>query len=340
MHAGTPTAPPPKVSVLIVAYNRQEYLERAVRSALASTLPRAEFEIVVVKNFLNPALDAFLAHEGVRVLQEGPATVGGFMARGLAAARGRILALLNDDDEFEADKLARVVERFASVPDLTYYHDRRVLVDPGGKPLPVRSRWERPQTAPFVIASEADRRSKVGAVHRGRGLFHDSCISVDRSVLDRHRELLEGVEVSEDAFTYYCALASPGTLFFDDRRLTRFRVHALSKYRKEKTGPRDPRVEARRRALIVSLETITRGTPAEPAAKVFRVVTTHQAFLEGEGGRRPGAGEYWDLFVVFLRYRVPSHAALLALSALKLLAPHRTTTFFGRFWASLDDTVT
>jgi glycosyltransferase involved in cell wall biosynthesis len=340
MVVGSPAAPSPRVSVLIAAFDRQEYLERAVRSVLASTLPHGEFEIVVVKNFLNPQLDAFLAAEHVRVLQEAPAPIGAWMARGLAAARGRIVALLNDDDEFDPAKLARVVERFATVPDLIYYHDRRVLVDPNGAPLPVRSRWERPQSAPFVIVTDADRRSKIGAVHRGRGLFHDSCISVDRGVLERRRELLEGVEVSEDAFTYYCALASPGTLFFDDRRLTRFRVHARSKYRQEKTGPPNPAVQARRRALIGSIEAITRGTPAAAAARVFRLVTTHQAFLEVDGGRRPTFGEYGELCVLLLRYRIPSHAALLALSVLKLLAPRRTTAFFGRFWASLDDTVT
>lgn len=330
----------PRVTVVIAAYNREEYLLRAVRSVLASTVPRASYEIVVVKNFVRPEIDGFLQREGVQVLNEGPAPVGAWMARALDVARARIVAFLNDDDEFEPAKLQAVEETFDRVPHVVYFHDRRRLVGPDGAPLPWATSWERGQTAPFAVVDDADRRAKVGLVHRSRGLFHDSCISVERSVLERHRDDLLRVEVSEDVFTYYCALAGAGTLYFDPRRLTRFRVHARSKYRQEKTGPREPSIQAKRQALIASIERITRGTAAEPAARLFRLVTTHQAYLEAPGAARPPAADYWGLFVGCLRYRVPSHAILLGLSALKVVAPRTTTAFFGRLWSFLDDSVT
>jgi len=339
--AGEPAASAaPRVTVLIAAFNRQEYLLRAVRSALASTLRRSDFEVVVVKNFRNPEIDAFLDEQAVRVLNEGPAPVGAWMARALTVARGTIICLLNDDDEFEPGKLAAVVERFGKEPALVYYHDRRMLVDPTGVAVPTEGRWERPQRAPFALVSAADRLAKIGHVHRVRGLFHDSCISVDRRVLEGHADRLSQVVVSEDVFTYFCALATDGTLFFDNRRLTRFRVHARSKYREEKTGPRAAAVTAGRWALIAGIEEITRGTPAERAARLFRIVTTHQVFLETDGGARPRAAEYWELWVFLVRYRVPSHAILLGLSVLKVVAPRMTGAFFARFWAFLDDRVT
>lgn len=340
MPSGPETSAGLRVTVLIAAFNREEFLLRAVRSVLASTLPRGSYEIVVVKNFVRPEIDGFLHDQGVRVLNEGAAPVGAWMARALAVARGRIVALLNDDDEFEPSKLEAVVDRFDHVPDLVYFHDRRRLIDPDGVALPVAGRWEGAQPAPFAIVSDRDRRSEVGRVHRSRGLFHDSCIAVDRGVLERHRDELARVEVSEDAFTYYCALAGPGTLYFDPRRLTRFRVHARSKYRREKTGPRDPSIQARRASLIASIERIVHGTAAEPAARLFRLVTTHQAFLEVETGHRPPVADYAALFVRVARYRVPSHAVLLGLSALKVVAPRTTTAFFARLWAFLDDAVT
>jgi glycosyltransferase involved in cell wall biosynthesis len=341
MMAATPAqGPSPRVTVLIAAFGRREFLLRAVRSALASTVDRSVYELIVVKNFLDPEIDAFLTAHDARVLNETPAPIGAWMARALAVARGKVVCLLNDDDEFEPSKLAVVLERFATVPHLVYYHDRRTLVDADGVPLPTRGRWEQPQAKPFTIASDEDRRTAVGKVHRFRGLFHDSCISVDRTVLDRHADLLSRVEVSEDAFTYYCALASDGTLFFDPQRLTRFRVHARSKYRREKTGPRDPSVQTKRWALIAAIEQITRGTAAGRAARVFRLVTVHQAFLEVEGGKRPPLADYAGLFGCLARYRVPSHALLLGLSAVKVLAPRATSAFFVRLWAFLDDTVT
>jgi len=340
MPTGSEPSVGPRVTVLIAAFNREEYLLRAVRSVLASTLPRASYEIVVVKNFVRPEIDAFLNDHGVRVLNEGAAPIGAWMARGLAVARGRILALLNDDDEFEPSKLEAVVDRFDQVPALVYFHDRRSLIGPDGVSLPVAGRWERAQPAPFALVTEHDRRAEVGRVHRSRGLFHDSCICVDREVLERHRDELVGVVVSEDVFTYFCALAGAGTLYFDPRRLTRFRVHSRSKYRQEKTGPRDPSIQARRGSLIASLERIARGTAAEPAAHLFRRVTTHQAYLEVEAGRRPRVADYGAFFVDVARYRVPSHAILLGLSTLKVVAPRTTTAFFARLWAFLDDAVT
>jgi len=41
----------PFISVIIVAHNRREFLLEAVNSALHQTLPKDEYEIIVVKNF-------------------------------------------------------------------------------------------------------------------------------------------------------------------------------------------------------------------------------------------------------------------------------------------------
>lgn len=337
---GASDPPVPLVSVLITAFRRREFLRSAVDSVLASTLARDLYEIVVVKDFADPELDPYLAAHGIVVVPSGEGPIGSSIELGLRASHGGIVCLLNDDDEFEPGKLARVVELFGSVPDLLYVHDRRVLVDADGRPLPVRARWEKPQLGPIVLVDEIDRRTKVGLVHRNRGLFHDSCISVARRVYDGHLEALPQVEVSEDVFTFYCALARPGRLFLDDQRLTRFRVHGKSKYRMEKSRGQAEEVRRRRRTFLALIDDVTRGTPAETAAKVFTTVTRHQEFLEGDPGVRPSFGAYWDLFVAVLRFRVPSHAVLFGLSVVKIVAPGMTHRFFGRFWATLDDAVT
>lgn len=41
----------PFISVIITAYNRKEFLLEAVNSALNQTLPKDEYEIIVVRNF-------------------------------------------------------------------------------------------------------------------------------------------------------------------------------------------------------------------------------------------------------------------------------------------------
>lgn len=41
----------PLFSVIIVAYERKEYIQRAIKSVIEQTLDKANYEILVVKNF-------------------------------------------------------------------------------------------------------------------------------------------------------------------------------------------------------------------------------------------------------------------------------------------------
>ncbi|MCY0863304.1 MAG: glycosyltransferase, partial [Metallosphaera prunae] len=52
------------ISVIITAHNRKEYLMQAVDSALNQTLPKTEYEVIVVKNFED--YDEELEKKGVK----------------------------------------------------------------------------------------------------------------------------------------------------------------------------------------------------------------------------------------------------------------------------------
>ena len=112
---GAPPAPAPLVSVVIPTYRRPEMVREAVRSALAQTL--REIEVIVV---VDGAEDGYGGDgETVRALAEiGDPRLGvvrpgrhlgnaGARNAGVAAAEGRWIALLDDDDVWMPDKLAR-----------------------------------------------------------------------------------------------------------------------------------------------------------------------------------------------------------------------------------------
>lgn len=98
----------PAVSVIIPTHNRAEMLRRAIASVLAQTFTDTEIIVVsdgsvdhtaeVVAFFADPRL-RFLRHETAR---------GASAARntGLRAATGRMVAFLDDDDEWLPQKLA------------------------------------------------------------------------------------------------------------------------------------------------------------------------------------------------------------------------------------------
>ena len=86
----------PLYSVIIPTYNRPDLLDRAIESALAQT--QTPFEVVVVDDWSQPPADV-PSDSRVRLVRL-PANRGNAAARnaGLAAARGRWITYLDDDD--------------------------------------------------------------------------------------------------------------------------------------------------------------------------------------------------------------------------------------------------
>jgi len=123
----------PYISVIITAYNRKKYLLGAVRSALDQTLPKDLYEVIVVKNFRDEYIDRQLEKRGVINLYSDDASQGGKVRDALRVARGDVISLLEDDDEFLPEKLERVYAAFRDSVD--YYHNGRVVVNEAGKVL-------------------------------------------------------------------------------------------------------------------------------------------------------------------------------------------------------------
>lgn len=101
----------PFVTVVIPTRNRQELLERCLRSLRSQTFPRDRFEIVVVDDASSDGTPQLLASVmDVRaVRQDWQGMVAARMA-GLGHARGDIVAFLDDDAEADAAWLNELVD--------------------------------------------------------------------------------------------------------------------------------------------------------------------------------------------------------------------------------------
>lgn len=99
----------PLVSVIIPTYNRQAIIGDAVRSALAQTYPR--LEIIVVDDGSNDGTDEVLRGFGdaIRVVHQKNAGPSAARNRGVACARGEIIAFLDSDDAWLPSKVASQV---------------------------------------------------------------------------------------------------------------------------------------------------------------------------------------------------------------------------------------
>ncbi len=111
----------PRVSVVVAAHTRVEFLKRAVASAVGQ-LPE---EVLVVKFRRDAELDRELAQMGARVHVTREPYQGGKMAEGIELATGDVVVFLDDDDVLLPGKVERVREVFAD-PRVVFHANRYV----------------------------------------------------------------------------------------------------------------------------------------------------------------------------------------------------------------------
>jgi glycosyltransferase involved in cell wall biosynthesis len=137
---------PPKVSVIIPAYNNAEYLGETIQSVLDQTYTNFEVIVVndaspdhtpeVVAQFDDPRV-RYIVHEENRGLSAARNT-------GIRAADGELIALLDGDDLFHPEKLRMHVEFLEKHPDVGVTYNARFELNHSSKTI--RELWRPPVT--------------------------------------------------------------------------------------------------------------------------------------------------------------------------------------------------
>ncbi|MBV8220092.1 MAG: glycosyltransferase [Solirubrobacterales bacterium] len=127
----------PTVSVLMGAYNYEQYVGRAIESALAQDYPPELMEIVVIDDGSTDSTARVveeLARENpgrIRLVRQAN---GGYIDstnRAIAESRGEILALLDADDLWLPEKTRLQVEMLQADPSLGLVYSDMVVIDGG-----------------------------------------------------------------------------------------------------------------------------------------------------------------------------------------------------------------
>ena len=133
--ARVPGAPPPRVSFVIPVYNAVDYLEQAVDSARKQTF--ADVEVVCVDDGSTDGSDALLefiaADDGrVRVVRQANSGVAAALNRGVAEARGELVARMDADDVTVPERIAKQVAFLDAHPEVACVGSRQRYIDPAG----------------------------------------------------------------------------------------------------------------------------------------------------------------------------------------------------------------
>ena len=137
----------PRLSVIVPAYNSAPYIEEAVRSVLAQTMP--DLEVVVVDDGSpdeSAAVVSAIDDQRVRLVRKANGGLASARNAGISAARGEVLGFLDGDDRWRPDKAQSHLEVLDTECGVGLTFSHSAYIDQG------RARsWARP-----VLLDRAD----------------------------------------------------------------------------------------------------------------------------------------------------------------------------------------
>lgn len=202
---------PSTVSVVIPSYNRASYLPQAVGSVLDQTRLPEEILVVDDGSTDNTAEVVSALRGPVRYLHQSNRGAGAARNYGIREAKGDYVALLDTDDLWFPEKLARQVAILDQRPEVGLVHSASELMDEGG--VPTGEVW-----------GKADYHGRIYE----RLLFANGVNA--SSVLVRRHLLLE-VGAYDEAFPLlenwelWLRLSKVCEFAYQEAPMTRYRVH-------------------------------------------------------------------------------------------------------------------
>lgn len=116
----------PKISVIICSYNRQDYIIQAIDSLYDQSVPRSDFEVIVVDNNSKDNTTAVVreyidAHPDLNIQFMNEPEQGASWARNTGAkyVHSPLLVFMDDDAVAEKDFLKNILNFFEGHPDAT-----------------------------------------------------------------------------------------------------------------------------------------------------------------------------------------------------------------------------
>jgi glycosyltransferase involved in cell wall biosynthesis len=208
-----------KVTCVLLSYNRPEYLKEAFHSLEAQTLPKDQWECVLIDNgSTNPRVHEFVdyknnptAFPNVRVIKHAHNfnNVATAWNEALAIADGEYFCMLDDDNRKRPEFMEKLVKYLDEHPEVDGAHCRSLVIDKQGQ-----ARGERGRTGNFTLEKELE------------GNFVDSGELMFRVEATKRIGVFdERCKACED-WDFVCRLVHFGKgLGFVDEQLTEYRAH-------------------------------------------------------------------------------------------------------------------
>jgi len=206
-----------RVSVVIPLYNKAPFIEGAIRSALAQSLP--PLEVIVVDNGSSDGgaeIAEAIDDPRLRIVRQDNAGVSAARNRGITLAQGDWIAFLDADDWLHPQFLSHVAEAQAACPDADMIATRYLRADGAAEHI---EPWELPASPPKVERIDDLRTRWMQSL-----LFTTSCLTVRALRLHQMQPCFPvGESMGEDLDLFF-RLADHTPVAFVHRALVAYRI--------------------------------------------------------------------------------------------------------------------
>ena len=210
----------PLISVIITAHNREKYLKTAIQSVIDQTLSPDEYEIIIVKNFDLPEIDAMTRERKIiDIFYDGP--IGKAYSIALKYSSGSIIAFLDDDDIFAPSKLSVIANVFLN-DQVGYYHNSAIMIDDNGSLIGGRIKENKSKSMNFNLK---ENNHIINLIIKKTLFSNLSSTCVRKSVIERYLDVIENMTSGTDLIVFIASLDTYYISLFGEEKLTYYRIH-------------------------------------------------------------------------------------------------------------------
>ncbi|BCD68332.1 glycosyltransferase [Nitratiruptor sp. YY09-18] len=119
----------PLFSVIIPVYNRERYIARAVESVLQQSFK--DYELIIVDDGSTDNTPNVIKKYPATIIHQPNLGVSVARNRGIQAAQGKFIALLDSDDEWKKNHLAHHAQFFTNYPDYKIHQTDEIWIRNG-----------------------------------------------------------------------------------------------------------------------------------------------------------------------------------------------------------------
>ena len=213
--------PQPKVSIIISAHNRPEYLMEALKSLKGQTAALDTFEVIVVKDYvLGPARINTRGMNVTFIDVTETHLVFKHMA-GIRVARGSLIAFMDDDDLFASLKIERILNLSRYMDGYSFCFNEKKFFN---NQLDDLSALLSVPASGFEIFMAPDFSS--GRLNRHIPWYNLSSMTMGRDLAVKGMEILGDFRREIDPLWYLIALEYGSKIIYDSSYLTFYRRHS------------------------------------------------------------------------------------------------------------------